>query len=252
MPVLVTTEGLDPFYKQYSFDIILLANVYNHLLNREIYFKELRPSLKKNGRLLIIHRKPIVDYNNVLSTHLNKITEKLYSEGENFPLYHRLSKMVQNLLKDEPIVESLSEDTRNAMIRDIQTSFLDRYLFNDFYNYYRNKENKRLYLVLLERHSRHISLIQWLANQLHEKGVFNPLEDDRVILTDSDKRNLHKLNSLLISDILEIPELILDWPLILIIDKDHVISTMDTAGYQFLRSYDIFPEFYLLEFEGKN
>ena len=159
-----------------------------------------------------------------------------------------MSEKVQNALKDGPDPASLSQDVRTAIIENIQMGFLDRSLLTDFNNYYRNKENKNLFSVLLEKDSMHISLIQWLANQLYEKGFFNPLKKGRIVLTDTDKRILHKLNTSLISDILEIPEMILNWPLILTFNSDHVISTMEAAGYQFVRSYDNSSIFYFLEF----
>lgn len=60
-PVLINPKGVDPFYKQHSFDIIFLSEVYHHLWHHEDYFRELRPPLKKTGRLYILESRD--DYN---------------------------------------------------------------------------------------------------------------------------------------------------------------------------------------------
>ena len=62
-PILVTSEGLDPFYKEHIFDIIFICEIVPCLRDYENYFQELRTSLaKERGRLYIIEMKTIADF----------------------------------------------------------------------------------------------------------------------------------------------------------------------------------------------
>ena len=249
-PVLVKGKGLDPFYKQHSFDIIFLCNVYEHIWNREGYFKDLRPSLKDDGRLYILSYK----YNNVCFGSfefgdVKKIIEILVSKGGDFPVFQRLSKEVRYFIKNSRWKDDkdIPSAIRISIIEDFNKMLSDRLLFNDLVNYYTLKQGGDAavlgkFLNPLDRR-----LVQWLAAQLDDNGVLDRQERD---ISDIDRKRLHTLNKRSLSGIFGLEranELFgIDFPIYL--EKTSTVSEMEAAGYRFICEYDFLEYHDLLEF----
>jgi SAM-dependent methyltransferase len=54
IPKKVSASGVDPFYTDHSFDVIFMSHVFFHLKDLGDYFKTLRKSLSKGGKLIIV------------------------------------------------------------------------------------------------------------------------------------------------------------------------------------------------------
>lgn len=246
-PVLVTPEGVDPFYKQHSFDIIFLANVYPQLWHHEDYFRELRPVLKMTGRLYIVGPHNDYNFSEFEIGDFKKVIEVLISKGEDFPVFQKLEKDVQCFIKNWQ-GEDIPPENRTKIINDFNKMLSDRFLFNALLDYYHTKE-KLSQLQFLEKtqDSRYFELILWLTIRLDENRVFNKKEKK---LTDIDKKQLHRLNRILLTGISQIPDSTGPLPWIFV-EKSSVISTLEAAGYRFVREYDFLPRHYFLEFKRK-
>ena len=247
-PTLVKAEGVDPLYKQYSFDIIFLSEVYDSILYPEDYFQELRPSLKKTGRLYIIHSKNTFDFSEIEFDDFMKTIKVLFSNGEGFPVFQRLTKEVQHFIKNWQGNEVPSE-VRMKIVQDFNKVLSDRFLLNDLSDYYASKmyPGRTLLLQTLLAPD-DIKLAKWLIVGLDKRGVF---DKNKKRITDIDKEGLHQLNRILLTGIFQINKLDLDLITTRRIcqTKDSVISIMEAAGFRFAREYDFLPYHHFLEFE---
>lgn len=245
-PVLVEHEGVDPFYKQHSFDIIFLCNVYYLLWHHEDYFKELRPSLKKKGRLYILQPKNDYDFNEIMFGDFKEVIKLLISKGENFPVFQRLGKETQYFIKNWQD-NDVPPEIRSKIIRDFNKMVSDRFLFNALldYAYTIEKEFSPWQALSDKMDPYHASIIKWLAVQLEENRVF---DKKKKTLTAIDKKRLCMLNRILLTRIFQLWDL-LDPPWAQ--EKNSIISTLKAAGYRFVCEYDFLPCHYFFEFKRK-
>ncbi len=95
--VLVTTNGLDLFYNQHTFDIIFMCSVLPYLSNPLKYLRDIKPSLRRNtGRLYIISARKTSSYFDPELTDQKIII--LLNTTDNQKLSRKLSKNYQNYL----------------------------------------------------------------------------------------------------------------------------------------------------------
>lgn len=249
-PVRVRFKGLDPFYKQHTFDIIFLSGVYESILDPEDYFRELRPSLTKDkGRLYIIHTKNDPDFSEFEFDDFKKVFNILTSEGEEFPIFQRLSEEVQDFVKNWKGVDIPSE-IRIKIVQNFSKMLLDKFLFNNLLDYYSLKQKYRG-PVLLENllHPLDVRLARWLIVKLEGEGVFNKRKKR---LTDIDKRELRRLNRILLTGVFQSDRLY--WFTAVsftCVEKNSIISTLKRAGYRFVREHNFLRNHYFLEFKRK-
>lgn len=257
IPVCVQAEGVDPFYKQSSFDIIFFSEVYHCLLNAEDYFRELRPSLgKKKGRLYIIDFKNISDFSEVKFDDFKEVAKILISEGKRFPIFQRLEKDVQYFIKNWQ-GSDIPLEIRRQMILDFNRMLSDRWLWPELLDYYFSKEKcygyrwARLFIFTKILYPRDLKLAKWLIMGLDEKGIFDRKYRN---LNDTDRKQLRALNTILITGIFKTDKigLLQDLDKVPIyVRKDRIISTLESAGYKFVREYDFLTHYYFLEFKRK-
>ena len=256
-PVLVQGRGLDPFYKQNSFDIIFLLQTYHNLLNAKDYFRELIPSLeKKGGRLYIIDYKDIADFSEMEFDDFKQVAETLISEGEKFPIFQRLDKDVQYFIKNWQ-GEDVAAKIRRQIILSFNRMLSDGWLWPDLLDYYSSQEKQYMEhyiwgdgeLLMNILKFRDLRLAKWLVCRLDEERVFNR---EHRILNDIDKKQLHALNRMLIAAIFQTDTLnelqgIDKSPIY--VGKNSIISTLESAGFKFVREYDFLAYHYFLEFK---
>ncbi len=232
-----------------------MSEVYHCLLNAEDYFRELKPSLKKeSGRLYIIDFKNVSDFSEVEFDDFKEVARILISEGERFPIFQRLEKDVQYFIKtwhgsDIPL------EIRRQIIRDFNKMLSDRWLWPELLDYYFAKEKcygygwaKPFTRIL---HSYDLRLVKWLIADLDEKGIFDKKHRD---LNDIDRKQLHILNRILMTGIFKTRKIAdcqgLDKAPIYV-EKNRVISTLESAGFKFVREYDFLTHHYFLEFKRR-
>lgn len=251
-PVLVKSEGMDSFYKQHQFDLIFVCTVYPYLRHPEDYFRELKPSLKKGGRLYIIDNKDVFDFTEIEVTDFKDLIKTLALKGEKFPVFQKMDKTIQNFIKTWQ-GENVPLPVRKRIINNLNRMLLDRWLFYDLLDYFANNGmiaeshlwSSSLYFILPDPNTK-IGLVKWLYVNLDADGVFNKNEKP---LNFQDKQQLHTLNKILLKGVLNIYNFTDGCPIF--VKKESVISTMEKAGYQFVKAYDFLPMHYFLEFKSK-
>lgn len=127
-PVPVREEGLDPFYLQHHYDLIFVANVYHALGDRERYFSELRPFLKPQGRLVIVHYNTVPPFVEEDFAQLDPLLEHLTSRNKESPFYRRLPAQTKNILKTHPPAEAV----KDLLVTDFNRLLSDPTFYREF------------------------------------------------------------------------------------------------------------------------
>lgn len=244
-PVLVKREGVDLFYKQHSFDIIFLCIVGQYLWNPE-YFGELKPSLNKNGRLYIINYKSDYNFAEYHFDNFKRVIEILVSNGKSFPIFQRLDKETQYFINNWRGNDVPSE-IRTKIIQDFNKMLSDRLLFKDLMNYDSHYKDFTTFPLKQLVYPQDFRLASWLVLQLDEDGVFN----NKGVLTELEKRGLHKLNKILLIGIFQIWGLNISEDIAPGVEKNSLIAKLKPFGYELVKDYDFLPQFYFLEFKKK-
>lgn len=255
-PVLVKSQVTDSFYKQQEFDLIFMCEAYQYLRNPKDFFQQLRPSLvEKEGRLYIIHSKNVSDFSEIEFSNFKNVIKVLVSEGENYPVFQKLRKETQDFIRKWQGEDVPSKISMN-ITQDFNKILLDRLFFYNLMDYYAAKgivagEGEWSAPLMFITHSADLKLAKWLFVRLDMDGIFNNMEKK---LTDIDKDRLCKLNRILLTRTFEINKLTdlqgETGPPIYV-EKSSIISTMESAGYRFIREYDFLTHHYLLEFKRK-
>lgn len=254
VPVLVKAEGLDQFYRQHSFDIIFLSEVYHVIDNPENYLRELRLSLKKeNGRLYIVEFKNIPDFSEVEFDDFKNVQKILESEGESFPIFQRMDGGVQDFIRENRHEVVVPHDIKARIVSGFNKMLTDRYLFNDLMEYYAVKEAKKGLIgwgEILEKilYPEFIRLAKWIIVNLNEEGVFtsNKKLNSAVI-----ERELRELNRLLITGIFKSYTFTyLTGKIPIYLERQSIISTLEDAGYAFVADHKL-QYHHFLEFKRK-
>jgi ubiquinone/menaquinone biosynthesis C-methylase UbiE len=247
VPVKVTSRGLDNFYKNNSFDIIFLCNVYDSILHPKEYFQELRPSLQKNkGSLYIIHFKNVSDFSEVEFGDFKKIVQVLKSEGAKFPIYKRLDREAQGFINNW-VGQDVPANIRNGIIEDFNKILMDRFLLVDLLDYYGGQDESDRKLSFEELlYPYDVRLALWLYASLDGKGIF---EHEEMIVSDQDFRELKKLNRILIAGIFQNDTLFWITTRRPIVNRESIVATLKAAGYELVQSYDFLTQYDFLEFK---
>ncbi|MBU4252364.1 MAG: class I SAM-dependent methyltransferase [Candidatus Omnitrophica bacterium] len=254
-PTCVKSQGVDPFYKEHSFDIVFMSEAYQYLRHPQDYFQELRLSLKKDtGRLYIIHSKNVYDFSEIEFEDFRNTINALTSKGEDFPVFKRMRKEIQDFIKDWK-GNDIPAEIPKMITEDFNKMLLDRMLLYDLMDYYAAKgmvagEGEWSAPLMFTTFLYDIKLAKWLFVHLDADGVF----DNRKKLTDIDKERLRKLNRILLTREFGINRLMhlqgeLGAPIYA--EKSSVIAKLKAAGYQFIREYDFLKDHYFLEFKRK-
>ncbi|MBN2407693.1 MAG: class I SAM-dependent methyltransferase [Elusimicrobia bacterium] len=248
LPVLVSPDGLDPFYKEHVFDIIFLINVYMVLEDKEAYFRELRPSLKKRtGRLYIITFANNPLFSKLEFGDFRKIFMILSRDPLAGPVRKRLGGRLAEFINGRnggDIPPDIKSDTVEAFNRLLS----DRFLYTDILGYYSSDaERVQIHRIL---HPADLELSKWLYNRLNAEGVF---DDGKKKLSDEQSRMLRRLNRAVIYGIFGMDELFsFKGRDVNSDEKETIVRTMKKAGYKFVREHDILPIHRFYEFKRKN
>jgi len=244
VPVLVKNKGGDDFYKKHSFDIIFLCAVYQSIWHPKDYFRELKPSLKQNGRLYLLFDRNDYDFNQIMFGDWGRVINTLRSKGNDFPVFQKLDKETQNFIKNWQS-NSIPQEIQTKIIQNFNQMLYDRTLYNELSAYYIIKENFRpgKMLEILDPVDR--QLAKWLVVRLDENDAF----DEKDNLTEIDKKRLHKLNRILLINIFQLDKFVSDLgQTTVVLERSRVIQTLQSAGYNLVGEYDFLPAHHFLEF----
>lgn len=244
-PVLVKSEGLDPFYKQNVFDIIFLSGVYRMLQHPDDYFSQLRTSLEKEkGRLYIMLINFAPDFTEIDFGDFKRIARVLASQGEEFPVFKRLREENREFVKNWK-GEDVSAGIRKNILQDLNEMFLDRWLLRDLMEYYSREE----IIVGKDGHAHPedfsvLSDIKRLKWNIVDLKSFPGIDEIQLVRL----RMVNKLLLIRIFEVNKLPGLENEITSHSRIEISSIVSTMEASGYQFIREYS-FPEYYCLEFK---
>lgn len=245
-PVLVRPAGLDPFYRQHSFDIIFLCEAYSYIIKHyPDYFRELRPSLKKGrGRLYIVHPDPpdVFRFHKVEFGNFKKVIKIIQSAGEDFPLFQRLDSETKQFFKNYK-GSVVPDAIRAKIIQNLNKMLSDQSLFNDSMAYYASKQKPGRAVVLEDfLNPLDVPLAKWLIVKLDQKETLAKNTGDINIV---EKHDLVALNRILLTRILnsKIRDCFQGR------SSTFAINIIKKAGYQFVREHKLLRFYYILEFK---
>lgn len=245
-PVLVRPRGVDPFYKQHRFDVIIALEMFVYLTDPVAYFKELRGSLsKERGRLIIARGRHIALFH--------------VSDFRNFPA---IAKLLQEMEQDHPLVRRLSRELLvsitaegasdgNAglpemLARDLNSILHDNMFFGEMSDYYSAKVDTASEILRIVP-ARDGALTKWLVYAFEETGLF---EEPGRTMNDQEKYAVFTLNKIVLKGLLgsNVATTSYAFPRALYISPGGVARKMRAAGYRLVRTYDFLAYFDLMEF----
>ncbi|MFH1618950.1 MAG: class I SAM-dependent methyltransferase [bacterium] len=244
--VKVEPEGIDPFYKSHSFDVIFMANVFGLLKDSKAYFEELRGVPKKNtGRLYLIDKANSIKFTKIEFGDFSNMFKILISEGEDFPVFVKLRKEAKDFIRKWQ-GEKVPPHMQRALMADLNIMLSDRWFWPDLSDYYSSTGLMRkaiLKKLLNPRISRRVAMF---IDAFDKAGVFNrqnrhPLDDEGI------EHELHKFNGILLRAILckrDTPSAEKSR----LYRKDAIVTVLKSAGYEVVQEHDSRPNFFSLEF----
>ena len=247
VPVLVTGVGVDPFYRVHSFDVIFLSSVYYHLVDHEAYFRELRPSLDKKGRLFLAEPVPFGALDTDMFGDFQSTLTRLLEDGEDSPFYQRLSKDTRRLLGERPAPENpVAPDLQEHLVADFERMLTDHGLYPDFVAYYRVKFDLSPRDALSKMlTTEYFQLTKWLVGLLEGSDAFDPRAGK---LSKVDQERLWVLNRTLLLSYFQLYDKTA-W--FFLPQKTTIIRTLEAAGYALVKEHTVLKYHYFLEFKRK-
>jgi ubiquinone/menaquinone biosynthesis C-methylase UbiE len=248
--VLVQQKGVDSFYKQHSFDIIFLCESHSCLKNPEDYFRELKLSLKKDGRLYIMNRESTLstgDFSGPEFGDFKEVIRVLISGGKDSPLFQRLEKEVRDFIENWR-GEDVPFGVQAKITRDFNKIISDRRFFKDFVDYYAREdmvveENGRPQPAQFSKFTSKLKQYKWFIVGLDSLGVFDPQGKCSANLLEEPFRMFNKRLLITIFDSTK--------QSMFLVAKSNAISLMESAGYELVREYNFNKDYYFLEFKSK-
>lgn len=248
-PVLVQKSGVDPFYREHAFDVLFLANVYDYLFDPEVILRELRPSLKKAGRLFILHQRNDGAITEDELDDPKKIVATLAGEEEDYPFSKRLGETTRRLIRTWGQQE-LPDAAKQDILSSFNSMLSDPTLYADLGAYY-YRRGARVGTLKIPRElvwPADAPLLRLFAVFLDESRAF----EQGKILDERDMKMLRMLNRILITGRFgQEPLVPASRPgMIIFAEREAIMRTAARAGYRFVRGYDFLPKHYFLEFEA--
>ncbi len=236
--VLVKPDGVDPFYKQHIFDMILLVEAYADLINPIPYFDGLRHSLEPTiGRLCIIQTNIDPDFTELEFDDFQDVLKTLAAKGGRFPVCKRMSPGIRRYLKSWQGQEVPAE-LRRGITDDLNAMLQNKSLFQELEGLHDESA------MIGDDH-----LAMWLVAQLRAEGVFTRGSRSVSPLA---RLELHRLNRILLTRIFKthVWRDTLAPDSLFISDKKTIVKQLSAAGYALIRDNDaILPYFHILEFK---
>jgi len=193
----VKKDGVDAFYEKHKYDLVYLSNVYHCFKNPSEYFKMMKGSLAKGGRLAIVlyNNVPFITVEDIGD--FSGVVKKLSQAGQPNAFYENLKRTTKNLIKRSK--GPISQDLKNALITDINSMLSDPLFYMNFYGidddapFDNDKRSKLYFLQTLAFTDTERDFANWLMMGLRQDGVF---EKDRNNLNEKEMRSVRKLNQL--------------------------------------------------------
>jgi 2-polyprenyl-3-methyl-5-hydroxy-6-metoxy-1,4-benzoquinol methylase len=246
--VLVSAGPQETFYREHTFDRVVLSHIIEYLENPEAFVRALRPSLRKgSGRLFIISPKPVPDLSSYQIRSPRAILSVLASGGASFPPFARLDPALQAfLLKWDPKTNVPPEE-QQRLTAALERLLEDPRLYADLssYAYQKTHDTAALFRKL---HQRDVELAKWLVTRLDARGTF---EKQWANLAEDERSSLMFLNRILLTAtfrdglvrIYNVGNRMLPF-----LEEPSLVARMKAAGYELVRAHGTLHSHYFLEF----
>ncbi|MFC1837088.1 class I SAM-dependent methyltransferase [Thermodesulfobacteriota bacterium] len=251
-PVLVQEEGLDPFYRQQTYDLIFLNHIYYRIEDRRDYFRKLRDYLAEDGQLVVIMYKSVFLFHVHDFNDFKGVLQGLApSETKGNPFYDNLRKSTQELLKKTQ--EEADEILKSALVEDFNRMLRNPRFFESF------MQAKRYLHKTTVLSPSELDFVDWFLMILREDGILDKNQEE---LTPKEMRRVMKLNTLFFVQQFR-PYLYEGSPHPLVYDDrsskslDRQVSRflvrdeLEDAGYVLEKEYDELPYNTILFFRAK-
>jgi ubiquinone/menaquinone biosynthesis C-methylase UbiE len=230
-PVKVRADGVDPFYKQQSFDLMLLADIIELLDAPEAFLNELRPSLKEGtGRIWVVQLRHDPDFSEIEFTAPAIQRDLLQGSAPQSPIVRRLSARTRDALRADPAAGG-GDAFLALLIADLNRILEDPTFWPEI-------QSLNLPLNADEQNIR-----KTLSQKLSEKGYFTP---GAVISDGAAMPALRLLNRLVLQEMLRLdywgktlklskmtPDKSLPAPLLaMLVNKPDYALLFRNAGYE--------------------
>jgi len=130
-PVLVKEDGLDDFYFEQKYDLILIFHLYCYIQDRGDYFGKIKSLLNKDGRLFVSFNVPFCNFLSEDFTDFDGLIKELKSEPETSPFIKGLQDSTRELLKQNSN-ERPSDLLKIAIVNDFNRMRKDPHFREDF------------------------------------------------------------------------------------------------------------------------
>jgi ubiquinone/menaquinone biosynthesis C-methylase UbiE len=247
VPVQVRADGLDDFYRQHTFDTILVSDVIPLISELEAFFGQLRSSLKnETGRLWVIDLRLDPDFTMLEFDDWNATENGTLRLGSQPIIVQRLSEK-SRLAASTDTTGNIPESLRTLVIDDFNRMLEDPTLW---------PETRARRLPLNHREGR---LRKYLLRTLDREGMLG--KDTTITLTPKARRALRFLNRLIIQDLLDNYEWEkafgldkLTWPqripLLRQIEAGHDYpASLRKVGYELVQEHTALPYHRVWEFK---
>jgi SAM-dependent methyltransferase len=246
-PVLVSGEGVDPFYRQHKFDVIIAFEMFVYLADPAAYFRELRGSLKsEKGRLFIGNGKHFPRFDRSDFADLPAVAGQLRELAPTHPLIKRLDpKLVAALTAgDQP--DGASAGLAEMLAKAFNAVLDDNLFFGEMDAYY-NARTQVASEVLQIVPARLGVLTRWLVYAFDQTALF---EEPSRVLNDQEKYVVFTLNKILLEGLFRqsMATTNFAFPKALYLPPAGVARRLEKAGFRLVRVHDSLPYFDLMEF----
>ncbi len=243
-PVKVKPMGVDDFYRTHKFDRIIALGVYEYIDRPAAFFKELRPSMKPGGKLIIIYPKLQVMLSQKRWFDLNNLAKVMASEGLESPVLKRMDPKIRGMFTGGGTQE-LEYEQFMLIVDDLNRIMNDPTLAGDLLDFKGRSRNGRDGLLKKMKVSVR-PLVQWLVHRF-AKAMDKPAAE----LTPQERNGLLAINYNIFYCIYINPAASLRGfavPNVPLESPRYVQKAMEDGGYRFVGSKEFLHYYDYLEF----
>ncbi|MEI6437436.1 MAG: methyltransferase domain-containing protein [Candidatus Omnitrophota bacterium] len=249
IPLLVGPKGLDPAYAKYSYDLIILSDIYDRLLDPVSYFTQLRQLLNEGGRIIIIKTTPDEYFfpGTMTPYDVNNAFVAFSAVQARHPVFKRFRDKTRQYVL-HPGYGLTAEEFHELFSDDLNAMLPDPALFGELAAYYKEPGDDNLIYAIGRMGTGQAEYVKWLFGALDEAGVFARKPAD---LSARERSWLVNLNGICIRGILKMKR-----PFTLTLDYYHagdagVDRVMARAGFAPVNKESPLKYFQFLEFVRK-
>ena len=249
-PVMVSPVGVDPFYKQHEFDVIIAFQLILYLPDLTAYFGELRGSLdREKGRLIIGREKHVARFHSADFRDLPAVVRTLGELAPEHPLVSRLDPELVIALNRANVTHGAPTDLADLLAVSFNKILDDNLFFLEVENHCSSKvgfASESLRFVPAEEGA----ITKWLVYAFEETGLF---EEPGRIMNNQEKYAVAALNKIILQGLFgdSIATATISLPKALYRSPATVVKQLAAAGYRLVRTYDFLPYFDVMEFVPK-